>query len=159
MGIGLMYAIAGAASACFLAGVGSAMGVGIAARSAAGVLSEDPEKFGRLFLLVVLPATQGFYGFVIAFFVIIRLGMLGGEALAPTAVQGGQIFFACMPVAIAGLFSAIHQGKVCAAGVEMTAKRPEAAMRPVIYGVMVETYAVLGFLISFLIIMLGIKIG
>ncbi|HID94395.1 MAG TPA: V-type ATP synthase subunit K [bacterium (Candidatus Stahlbacteria)] len=159
MGVGLMYAIAGAAAACFLAGVGSAIGVGIAARSAAGVLSEDPEKFGRLFLLVVLPATQGFYGFVIAFFVIIRLGMLGGAALAPTAVQGGQIFFACMPVAVAGLLSAIHQGKVCAAGVEMTAKRPEAAMRPVIYGVMVETYAVLGFLISFLIIMLGIKIG
>ena len=154
-----MYAIAGAAAACFLAGVGSAIGVGIAARSAAGVLSEDPEKFGRLFLLVVLPATQGFYGFVIAFFVIIRLGMLGGAAIAPTAIQGGQIFFACMPVAIAGLLSAIHQGKVCAAGVEMTAKRPEAAMRPVIYGVMVETYAVLGFLISFLIIMLGIKIG
>lgn len=159
MGVGLMYSIAGAAVACFLAGVGSAIGVGIAARSAAGVLSEDPEKFGRLFLLVVLPATQGFYGFVIAFFVVIKLGMLGGTALAPTAIQGGQIFFACMPVAVAGLLSAIHQGKVCAAGVEMTAKRPEAAMRPVIYGVMVETYAVLGFLISFLIIMLGIKIG
>jgi V/A-type H+-transporting ATPase subunit K len=159
MGVGLMYSIAGAAVACFLSGVGSAMGVGIAARSAAGVLSEDPEKFGRLFLLVVLPATQGFYGFVIAFFVVIKLGMLGGTPLEPTAIQGAQIFFACLPVAVAGLLSAIHQGKVCGAGVEMTAKRPEAAMRPVIYGVMVETYAVLGFLISFLIIMLGINIG
>ena len=157
--IGLLYAIAGAAVAAFLSGTGSAIGLAIVGRSAAGVLAEDPEKFGKTFLLAVLPSTQGFYGFIVALFILIKLGMLGGTRLIPTAVQGGEIFFAALPVAIAGFSSGIHQGKVCAAGVQMAAKQPESAMRPVIYGVMVETYAVLGFLVSFLIIMLGIKVG
>ncbi|MCK4352373.1 V-type ATP synthase subunit K [candidate division WOR-3 bacterium] len=159
MGIGLMYAIAGAAVACFLAGTGSAIGLGITGRSAAGVLAEDPEKFGRIFLLAVLPSTQGFYGFVVSLFIILKLGLLGGARHLPTAVQGLQILLAVLPVAIVGLTSGIQQGKVCAAGVEMAAKQPEASMKPVIYGVMVETYAVLGFLVSFLIIMLGIEVG
>jgi V/A-type H+-transporting ATPase subunit K len=158
MGLGLMYGIAGAAIACFLSGTGSAVGVGIAGRSAAGVLAEDPDKFGKIFLLVVLPSTQGFYGFVVSIFILLKLGLLGGAVHALTTIQGAQIFFASLPVAIGGLMSGIHQGKVCAAGIEMAAKQPDAAMKPVIYGVIVETYAVLGFLISFLTIMVGIKI-
>ena len=57
---GLGIAIAGVALAAFMAGIGSAMGIGIAGRSAAGVLSEKPERYGQLFLQVVLPGTQGF---------------------------------------------------------------------------------------------------
>ena len=153
---GLIVAIAGAGLAAFLAGIGSAVGIGLAGRSAAGVLAEDPDKFGRLFLLVALPGTQGFYGFIAALFVILKVGLLG----APKAIslaQGWQIFFASLPVAFAGLFSGIHQGKVCAAGVEMGAKRPEATMKAVIYGAMVETYAVLGLLIT-LFLLIGIKV-
>ena len=66
MDFGLPLGLLGAALAALLAGVGSAVGIGIAGRSAAGVLSEKPERYGNLFLLVVLPGTQGFYGFVIA---------------------------------------------------------------------------------------------
>jgi len=153
---GLIVAIAGAGLAAFLAGIGSAVGIGLAGRSAAGVLAEDPDKFGRLFLLVALPGTQGFYGFIAALFVILKVGLLG----APKAIslaQGWQIFFASLPVAFAGLLSGIHQGKVCAAGVEMGAKRPEATMKAVIYGAMVETYAVLGLLIT-LFLLIGIKV-
>lgn len=159
MDVGLMYAIVGAALAAFLAGTGSAIGLGIVGRSACGVLSEDPEKFGKLFLLAVLPSTQGFYGFIIAIIIILKLGLFGGTPTLPTAIQGLQILFASLPVAVTGLTSGIHQGKVCAAGVEMAAKQPESAMKPVIYGVMVETYAVLGLVVSFLIIFMGIKLG
>jgi V/A-type H+-transporting ATPase subunit K len=134
------------------------MGLQIVGSTAAGVLSEDPDKFGKIFLLAVLPSTQGFYGFIIAIIVILKLGLFGGTAVTPTAVQGGQILFSALPVGMVGLISAIHQGRVCAAGIEMAAKQPESAMRPVIYGVMVETYAVLGLVISFLLIMFGIKI-
>ena len=156
--LGLALAIAGAAIASFMGGCGSAIGLGIVGRSATGVLSEDPEKFGKIFLLTVLPSTQGFYGFIIAIIVILKLGLLGGTPLIPTTMQGLQILFASLPSAIAGFISGIHQGKVCAGGVEMAAKQPDAAMRAVIYGVMVETYAVLGLVISFLIIFIGIKI-
>ena len=153
---GLIVAIAGAGLAAFLAGIGSAVGIGLAGRSAAGVLAEDPDKFGRLFLLVALPGTQGFYGFIAALFVILKVGLLS-TPIAISVAQGWQIFFASLPVAFAGLFSGIHQGKVCAAGVEMGAKRPEATMKAVIYGAMVETYAVLGLLIT-LFLLIGIKV-
>ncbi|MEJ2568545.1 MAG: V-type ATP synthase subunit K, partial [candidate division WOR-3 bacterium] len=39
-----------------------------------------------------------------------------------------------------------------ASGVELAAKQPEATMRVVIFAVMVETYAILGFVTSFLMI-------
>jgi V/A-type H+-transporting ATPase subunit K len=154
---GLIIAIAGAFLAAFLPGVGSAVGIGIAGRAASGVLAEDPDKFGRLFLLVALPGTQGFYGFVAALFVILKVGLLG-TPIALTASQGWQVFFASLPVAFAGIISGIHQGKVCASGVEMGAKRPEATMKPVIYGAMVETYAVLGLLVT-LFLLIGLQFG
>jgi len=139
---GIGIGIAGAALAAFLAGIGSAIGIGIAGQQAAGVLSEDPEKFGSLFLLVVLPGTQGFYGFLGS---MLAMGKLTG-ALSMT--QGWRVFFACLPVAVAGFISAIHQGKVCAAGVNLVAKRADQAMKGVMYAVMVETYAVLGLIIT-----------
>lgn len=146
---GLGIAIAGVALAAFMAGIGSAMGIGIAGRSAAGVLSEKPERYGQLFLQVVLPGTQGFYGFVIAF---IAMGKIDFESM--TVGQGVAILAACLPIAFAGMLSAIHQGKTCAAGILMTAKRPEMAVKAgVLYAAMVEVYAVLGFLISLLILL------
>ena len=148
MGVALL----GAAMAAFMAGIGSAIGIGIAGRSATGVLSEKPERYGALFLQVVLPGTQGFYGFVIAFFAMNTIS--GIETL--TLANALAILAACLPIAFAGMLSAIHQGKTCAAGILMTAKRPEMAVKAgVLYAAMVEVYAVLGFLIS-LLILLGI---
>ena len=144
---GLPIALFGAAFAVFFAGIGSAIGVGTAGKSAASVLSEKPERYGQVFLMVVLPSTQGIYGFLVGF---TMLGKLTGDAaVSLTLAQGIAVFAACMPMAISGLLSGIHQGRVCAAGILMTAKRPEMAFKAgVIYAVMVEIYAVLGWLIS-----------
>ena len=151
--IAMGIALLGAAMAAFMPGIGSAMGIGIAGRSATGVLSEKPERYGALFLQVVLPGTQGFYGFVIAFFAMNTINKFEDLTLA-TALA---ILAACLPIAFAGMLSAIHQGKTCAAGILMTAKRPEMAVKAgVLYAAMVEVYAVLGFLIS-LLILLGIS--
>ena len=90
---------------------------------------------------------------------MLKLGMLGGAKAIPTTGQGWQLFFATLPVAVSGLFSAIHQGKVCAAGIQMAAKQPADVMKPVIYAVMVEMYAIIGFLVSLLFIMVGITVG
>ncbi len=144
---GLPVALFGAAFAVFFAGIGSALGVSTAGKSAAAVLSEKPERYGQLFLMVVLPSTQGIYGFLVGF---MMLGKLTGEgAVELTLAQGLAVFAACLPIAISGLLSGIHQGRVCAAGILMAAKRPEMAFKAgVIYAVMVEIYAVLGWLIS-----------
>ncbi len=146
---GLALAIAGAAMAALVAGIGSAIGIALPGQAAAGVLKEDPEKFGSLFLLVVLPGTQGFYGFIAAFLVIIKLGLLGGNVASPSIGQGVQIFLACLPIALTGLLSALHQARVCTAGVHLVAKHPDHVMKGVIFAAMVETYAVLGLLTTF----------
>jgi V/A-type H+/Na+-transporting ATPase subunit K len=148
-----MYlAILGAALAAGLAGTGSAMGIGIAGQAAAGVVTEDPEKFGKVLLLQALPGTQGIYGFLAAVLVMQKVGLFGGALAALSASVGLQILGACLPVAIAGFSSGIYQGKVSAAGIFLTAKRPEESGKGLILSAMVETYAVLGLLATFLLL-------
>ena len=159
MDYGLTLALVGAGLAVLLAGIGSAIGIGIAGRSATGVLSEKPERYGQMFIMVVLPGTQGFYGFLAAFLVMLKLNFFGaGGILEVTNELGWQVLAACLPIAFAGLMSAIHQGKVCAGGILMAAKRPEMAFKAgVVYAVMVEVYAVLGLLVTMFILMMGIS--
>lgn len=157
---GIAIALAGAALATFMTGIGSSIGLGIAGRSATGILSEKPERYGLMTILVVLPSTQGIYGFVIGLFVLLKLDMFGAGIEAIGLIKGCEIFAACMPVAFAGMFSAIHQGKTCAGGILMAAKRPEMGVKAgVVYAALIEFYAILGFLISLLAIMIGIKVG
>jgi len=152
-----LVAYLGVALACALAGIGSAVGVGIAAQASTGVMSVDPKKFGKLLLLSALPGTQGIYGFVIAFLLIQKIALFTGDNPL-TMVVGWKIFAAGLPIALAGLMSGIHQGKVCAGGAMMTAKQPDDSAKALILAVFVEFYAILGFLVSFL--MLGqIQIG
>jgi V/A-type H+-transporting ATPase subunit K len=156
--VGLAIAILGGALSAFLAGTGSAIGISIAAQTADGVLSEDPGKFGRVLILVAMPGTQGIYGLLGTFLVLMKLGFFGGGGEGLTLWQGWQIFFAALPVGVAGLFSAIQQGKTSAAGVELTAKRPEAMVQGIINSALVETYAIFGLLATILILN-GIKVG
>jgi len=235
MDYGLTLALVGAGLAALLAGIGSAIGIGTAGRSATGVLSEKPERYGQMFIMVVLPGTQGFYGFLAAFLVMLNLGFFGagllfsvdsawqtdldntvisqelrqefennmapllqhasisveepesewlitdkqnrksyrimkeeeklniyGETgfpnLSETPGTGLQILIACLPIAFAGLVSAIFQGRVCSGGILMAAKRPEMAFKAgVVYAVMVEVYAVLGLLVTMFMLLFGIS--
>ena len=156
---GLALALVGAGLASLMAGIGSAIGIGMAGRSATGVLSEKPERYGQMFIMVVLPGTQGFYGFLAAFLVMLNLNFFGeGGVPEVSMVVGWQVLAACLPIAFAGMLSAIHQGKVCSGGILMAAKRPEMAFKAgVVYAVMVEVYAVLGLLVTMFILLKGIN--
>lgn len=147
---GFALAICGGALAVGLAGIGSSIGVGLAGQASNGVMSEKSELFAPLLLLTALPGTQGIYGFLIGVVLIMKIGLLGGTLVSLTVPQGFNIFFACMPVALAGLVSGIHQGKVCATGVYMVAKKPSDFVKPLVMAVFVEFYAVLGLLTSLL---------
>ena len=148
--LGLALALFGAAFAVIFAGIGSAKGVGLVGQASAGALSEDPSLFGKVLILQLLPGTQGLYGFIIAIFVLIRTNVLGGTPVELTWQQGLLYLASCLPIAFGGLLSAIHQGKVAAAGVSLISKRPDQSGRAITMGSLVEFYAILPFLISFL---------
>ena len=121
---GIVFAVLGMAMATIFAGIGSAKGVGFTGEAAAALTTEQPEKFGQALILQLLPGTQGLYGFVIAFLIYINLGN------DMSMVQGLNYFVAALP-----------------------AKKPEHATKGIIYAAMVETYAILGFVISFLLVL------
>ena len=147
---GNALAILGAAVAS-LAGIGSGLGVGIAGQAAAGVLAEDPKKFGRTLLLQALPGTQGIYGLLMAFLIFARVGFFSGT-MDVTLEQGWIILASGMPVGLIGVWSGVGQGKAAAAGIMLMGKRPDQMAKGIIYAAMVETYAIFGLLISILIL-------
>ena len=146
---GNVFALLGAAVAA-LAGIGSAIGVGIAGQAAAGVLAEDPKKFGKTLILQALPGTQGIYGLLMAFLIFIRIGLLGGGLGDLTLAQGLYVFASGIPIGLTGIWSGIAQGKAAASGIMLLGKRPDQMAKGIIYAAMVETYAIFGLLISIL---------
>ncbi len=149
---GIVFAIAGSALAIGLGGIGSAVGVGIAGMTGAGVMTEDPEKFGQVLLLQALPGTQGIYGLLAGFWVLIQLGVFEGAVAEVNVSQGLQFLFSCMPIAIVGLLSGIYQGKTSAACIGLIARRPEQTGKAIILPAIVETYAVLALLATILLL-------
>ena len=150
--LGLALAILGAAFAALFAGIGSAKGVGLVGEAAAGLVSNDPSKFSKTLILQLLPGTQGLYGLLTAILMLSRIGVIGGNAAELTTAQGWMFLIAALPIAIVGLISAIFQGKTAAAGVSITAKKPEHNGKGIIMAAMVETYAILALLVSILLI-------
>ena len=148
--IGQVFGLLGAAIAVALPGIGSAIGVGIAGQAASGVVTEDPGKFGQTLILQALPGTQGIYGFITGFLIILRMGFLGGDLVNVPKEAGLLMLYASLPIAIAGFVSAIYQAKVAASGLSLVAKRPEELAKGIVYAIMVETYAVLALLASIL---------
>lgn len=148
---GQLLALAGAALSALLAGIGSARGVGIAGEANAGIVAENPDVFGKCLVLQLLPGTQGIYGFLIAFIVLLKVNFLGGM-VDLTLGQGALIFVGCLPIAIVGMISAVLQGRVAAAAINMVGIRPDQSGKGISMAVMVETYAVLALLASFLMV-------
>jgi V/A-type H+-transporting ATPase subunit K len=146
---GRNIAILGAAIAVIMTGIGSAKGVGMVAEASQGVVAEDPSKFTKLLFLQALPGTQGIYGFITAFIIFFKIGLIG-TPVELTVAQGAYIALLCLPIAIAGYASAIKQARVATAGVNVIIKHPEESTKPVISSALVEMYAILALLISML---------
>lgn len=154
MTFGFVPALLGAFLAVGLAGWGSAKGVGMVGQAAAGVISEDPSIAGKAIILQALPATQGLYGFVVAFLVMLKGGALDGSIFSLPIDQGMFLFAACLPIAFVGYFSAIHQAKVAAAGVQMISKQKDKFGTAITSSALVETYALFSLLVSALLVLL-----
>lgn len=152
-------AIIGAALAVGLAGIGSAKGVGMVGEATAGLLTENPNAFGKAFLLMALPMTQGIYGLVIAFLIVFKGGLFeaGGmqNLLALSVEEGAYYMMAALPIGVVGMFSAMKQARVSVSGINLLAKRPDQVMKAVTSAALVETYAIFALLISVLLVLVG----
>ncbi len=132
--------------AAIFAGIGSAIGVGITGQALAGLTTEEPDKFGKGLVLQLLPGTQGLYGFIIALFILMRY-------TPDMSLQMGLSFlFAACPVGFVGWFSAISQAKAAASGIGILAKKPDHNTKGIIIAAMVETYAILAFILSIIMV-------
>lgn len=127
-GLGIVFALAGAILAALVAGIGSAVGVGMAGEAAAGVVTDDPSKFSKVLILQLLPGTQGIYGLLIAFITLTQIGVLGGSS--DMSLEKGLLYFAaCMPMAIVGYFSAVRQAKASLASISLVPRNQTSLVR------------------------------
>lgn len=145
---GLVFAALGMATATICGGIGSTIGVGMTSQAAAGLISEQPEKFGQALILELLSATQGLYGFVISF--MIYLQITGDISFQ----KGLFLFVAALPISLTAIANGIWQGRGASAAMQILAKKPEHTTKGIIFVAMMETYAILGFVISFLLVMM-----
>ncbi len=150
---GTNIAILGAAIATIVTGSASAKGVYMVGEAATGVIIEDPNKFGKTLILQALPATQGIYGLITTFLIIVKLGILEGNVADLSIGQGIYLFAAAMPITFVGYCSAIKQAKVACAGLNIVSKRPDHFIKGVLFSAMVETYAVFAVLISLMLVL------
>ncbi|MCI9562066.1 MAG: V-type ATP synthase subunit K [Clostridia bacterium] len=144
--MGQIIGIIGVAVCVLLCGIGSALGLYKTGTAAAGVLGEDPKKFGKVLVLVLLPATQGIYGFII--------GIIASSSLAAgmTVWQGWALFGAVMPMALSGLITGIFQGKSAVNCIYAVGKQESLGGKLIIYPAMIEFYAILGLIISIMLV-------
>lgn len=147
---GMILGILGGGIAAALCCIGSAKGTGMAGEAGAGLLREKPDMFSKVMILQVIPGTQGLYGFVIWFIEVMWMGILNGSAVGMPVYEGLLYGVACLPIALGGLFSAIYQGRVAVSSIHLMAKQPDSMGKGVMLCVIVEFYAILSLLASFL---------
>ena len=141
---GQVIAIIGLAICAALCGVGSAIGLFKTGSAAEGGLTGEAQTFSKVMVLVLLPATQGSYGFGMA--------LVGQGSVTPdmSVAQGLSSFASVMPLAITGLISAIYQGKTSVSCIYAVAKDEKLSGKLIMFPAMVETYAIFGLVISLL---------
>lgn len=145
---GLAYATLGIVASAALGGMGTAIGSGMAGTVAAGVLAEKPHLFTKTLVLTALPGSQAIYGLLIAFLINSRITGLTELSV----VDGKQFMWAGILMGMAALFSGIYQGKVAAGGVGALARDESLLTSSIVLAAMVETSAILGLLMAFLLL-------
>ena len=143
---GNVIAILSLALCMIVCGTGSALALFKTGSAAAGVIGEDPKKFSKVFVLSVLPATQGIYGFVVA--------IMGSSGVAniTTVQEGLAMLMATLPMTLVGFISAYFQGKTAVSSILAVAKEDSVAGKMILFPAMVETYAILALVITIMLL-------
>ena len=147
---GTGLALLGATLAIALSAAGTARGTGYIGEAGSGLLTEDPSKFSKILILSVIPGSNALYGLVIWFMALAQLGAFTGELAVLDFNQGLAFLAACIPMAVGGGIAAVAQGRVAAAAIGLLARREEEWAKGIILCILIEFFAILSLLASFL---------
>ncbi|MEF3244922.1 MAG: hypothetical protein K6343_02915 [Caldisericaceae bacterium] len=142
---GSMFVAIGASFVAAMGAIGSGIGIGRTTSHAAGILSEKPELFGKMLVIMALPGTQGFYALVVMFLMMQFFGFIGGSPKASWG-QGLAALFIGILVGLIEFKTALDQAHSAIGAEDLVAKRPEESGRAILLPALVETYAILGLL-------------
>ena len=145
MELGVALGVIGAVISFALAGAGCGVALGMTGRAAAGVVAEDPKKFGQTLVLQAIGSTSGIYGLLMGFLILTK------ALTAPDATTGLYLLMAGIPMGLVGLVASIEQGKALVAGIILIGKKSGEMAKAMIYAAMVETMQIFGLLFSFII--------
>lgn len=147
-----LWVFMGAVFVITLGTLGSAIGIRISGSQAAGVLSEKPELFGKMFVMMALPGTQGFYSFVCGIMMIVLSGVLNKGTVISNA-KGLAFMTVGIGVGLVEWLSAIAQGQASAAAESLTGRQPSSSGQAILIPALVETYAVIALVSGILLIL------
>ncbi len=153
----------GAGLAVGIAGMGAGIGVGIVGAAGAGIVTEDPDKFGKSLVFQALPQTQAIYALLVGILLMIFTGLLAGEGDPIMAGDSGlaigmMAVGAGFAVGLAGL-SSIGQGIAAASSVTTVAEKEELFGKGMVFSVLPETQAIYGLLLAILLMVFSGMLG
>lgn len=147
--MGDLIAMIGAVMVVVITGVGATIGMGWVQRSVAGILSEEPEKYGKTLVLQLIPTSSALYGFVVGFMVLLKV-VLGPNAGGLDVTTGVTILLACVPMIIVGFVQTLIQARVCVSCAQMIAKQEELSGRAIVMSIFTELITLLALIVSIL---------
>lgn len=126
-----------------ISAIGSCIGCYIAGAAAHAVMARVEEGHGKFIGMSAAPSSQSIYGFILMILMrnAIRAGTLSPVGGIAIGLFVGLAFFA----------SSVYQGKVCATGIQASAKQPAIFGKCFASVGIIESFALFAFVFSILI--------
>lgn len=138
------YNMAGPALVLGISSMGSCVGCSIAGAASHAVMSRVEEGHGKYIGMAAAPSSQSIYGFILM--LLMSKAILAGTLSPMSGVVLG------ISAGLAFAFSAIFQGKVCATGIQASAKQPAIFGKCFAAVGIIESFALFVFVFSLLLL-------
>lgn len=138
------YGMVGPAIVLGISSMGSCVGCYIAGAASHAIMSRVEEGHGKFIGMSAAPSSQSIYGFIL---MILMRNAIRAGTLSPISGIAMGLF-----IGMAFLFSSVFQGKVCATGIQATAKQPAIFGKCFAAVGIIESFALFAFVFSILIL-------
>ncbi|NGX57808.1 MAG: V-type sodium ATPase subunit K [Chlamydiae bacterium] len=138
----MAYDLVGPAIALGLSAIGSSIGCGIAGAASHAVMSRVEEGHGKYIAMAAAPSSQVIYGFILM--LLMSRAIEAGTLTPMTALGIG------LGSGSAIMIAAIFQGRVCATGIQATAKQPAIFGKCFAAIGIIESFALFAFVFALL---------